>query len=73
MTDHTYRVTEIVGSSTEGVDQAIRNGIARASQTLRHLDWFEVTEVRGQIENGQIEHYQVGLKVGFRLEDEEEK
>ncbi|MFC4466511.1 dodecin [Streptomyces xiangluensis] len=71
MTDHTYRVTEIVGSSTEGVDQAIRNGIARASQTLRHLDWFEVTEVRGQIENGQIEHYQVGLKVGFRLEDEE--
>ena len=73
MTDHTYRVAEIVGSSTEGVDQAIRNGIARASQTLRHLDWFEVTEVRGQIENGQIEHYQVGLKVGFRLEDEEEK
>lgn len=71
MTDHTYRVTEIVGSSTEGVDKAIRNGIARASQTLRHLDWFEVTEVRGQIENGQIEHYQVGLKVGFRLEDEE--
>ncbi|GAA2665336.1 dodecin [Streptomyces vastus] len=71
MTDHTYRVTEIVGSSTEGVDQAIRNGIARASQTLRHLDWFEVTEVRGQIENGQIEHYQVGLKVGFRLEDGE--
>ncbi|NGO46678.1 dodecin [Streptomyces ureilyticus] len=71
MTDHTYRVTEIVGSSTEGVDQAIRNAITRASQTLRHLDWFEVTEVRGQIENGQIEHYQVGLKVGFRLEDGE--
>ncbi|WP_328773323.1 dodecin [Streptomyces sp. NBC_00286] len=71
MTDHTYRVTEIVGSSSEGVDQAIRNAITRASQTLRHLDWFEVTEVRGQIENGQIEHYQVGLKVGFRLEDGE--
>jgi flavin-binding protein dodecin len=71
MTDHTYRVTEIVGSSTEGIDQAIRNAITRASQTLRHLDWFEVTEVRGQIENGQIEHYQVGLKVGFRLEDGE--
>jgi flavin-binding protein dodecin len=69
MTDHTYRVTEIVGSSPEGVDQAIRNGISRASQTLRHLDWFEVTEVRGQIENGQIEYFQVGLKVGFRLED----
>ncbi|MEU6366748.1 dodecin [Streptomyces sp. NPDC046931] len=71
MTDHTYRVTEIVGSSPEGVDQAVRNGIARASHTLRNLDWFEVTQVRGRIENGQIEHYQVGLKVGFRLEDGE--
>jgi flavin-binding protein dodecin len=69
MTDHTYRVTEIVGSSHEGVDQAIRNAIARASQTLRNLDWFEVTQVRGQIENGQVEHFQVGLKVGFRIED----
>ncbi|MEV6290691.1 dodecin [Streptomyces sp. NPDC051896] len=69
MTHHTYRVTEIVGTSHEGIDQAIRNGIARADQTLRNLDWFEVTEVRGQLENGRIEHYQVGLKVGFRLED----
>ncbi|MET9047873.1 dodecin [Streptomyces sp. NPDC003328] len=68
MTDHTYRVTEIVGSSTEGIDEAIRNGIDRASQTLHNLDWFEVTQVRGHIENGQIEHYQVGLKVGFRLD-----
>ena len=70
MSNHTYRVTEIVGTSPDGVDQAIRNGLARASQTLRNLDWFEVTQVRGQIENGQIEHYQVGLKVGFRIEDE---
>ncbi|MFJ1968002.1 dodecin [Streptomyces sp. NPDC087903] len=69
MSDHTYRVTEIVGTSHEGIDQAIRNAVARASQTLRNLDWFEVTQVRGQIENGQIEHYQVGLKVGFRIED----
>lgn len=69
MSDHTYRVTEIVGTSHEGVDQAIRNGIERASQTLRGLDWFEVTQVRGHIEDGQIQHYQVGLKVGFRLED----
>jgi flavin-binding protein dodecin len=69
MSDHTYRITEIVGSSNEGVDEAIRNGISRASQTLRNLDWFEVTQVRGQIENGQIQHFQVGLKVGFRLED----
>ncbi|GAA0909948.1 dodecin [Streptomyces thermoalcalitolerans] len=69
MTEHTYRVTEIVGSSHEGVDHAIRNAVARASQTLRNLDWFEVTQIRGQIENGRIEHYQVGLKVGFRIED----
>ncbi|MEV6028920.1 dodecin [Streptomyces sp. NPDC052036] len=68
MTNNTYRVTEIVGSSPEGVDQAVRNAISRASQTLRNLDWFEVTQVRGRIENGQIEHYQVGLKVGFRLD-----
>ncbi|MFD3531058.1 dodecin [Streptomyces sp. NPDC058664] len=70
MSNHTYRVTEIVGTSTEGVDEAIRNGIDRASQTLRGLDWFEVTQVRGHIVDGSIEHYQVGLKVGFRLEDE---
>ncbi|MFF1377401.1 dodecin [Streptomyces sp. NPDC058308] len=69
MTDHTYRVTEIVGTSHEGIDQAIRNGVERASRTLRSLDWFEVTQVRGHIEEGQIQHYQVGLKVGFRLED----
>jgi len=69
MSNHTYRVTEIVGTSPDGVDQAIHNGITRASQTLRGLDWFEVTQVRGHIVDGQIEHYQVGLKVGFRLED----
>ncbi|MFD8759631.1 dodecin [Streptomyces mirabilis] len=69
MSDHTYRVTEIVGTSHEGVDQAIRNGISRASQTLRNLDWFEITQVRGQIVDGEVEHYQVGLKVGFRLEN----
>ncbi|MEU5899407.1 MULTISPECIES: dodecin [Streptomyces] len=72
MSNHTYRVTEIVGTSHEGVDQAIRNGIARASQTLRSLDWFEVTQVRGHILDGEIQHYQVGLKVGFRLEDDAE-
>jgi flavin-binding protein dodecin len=69
MSNHTYRVTEIVGTSPEGVDQAIRNGIGRASQTLRNLDWFEVTQVRGQLEGGDIAHWQVGLKVGFRLEE----
>ncbi|MGW0706397.1 dodecin [Streptomyces sp. NPDC002643] len=69
MSNHVYRVTEIVGSSGESVDHAIRNGIERAGQTLRNLDWFEVTQVRGHIEDGRIAHYQVGLKVGFRLED----
>ncbi|MFD5161169.1 dodecin [Streptomyces hawaiiensis] len=71
MSNHTYRVTEIVGTSPDGVDEAIRNGIGRASQTLRNLDWFEVTQVRGQLEEGRIAHWQVGLKVGFRLDDQE--
>ncbi|MER6298672.1 dodecin [Kitasatospora sp. NPDC001539] len=69
MTDHVYRVTEIVGSSTESVDAAIRNGVERASRTLRNLDWFEVSQVRGHLEDGRIKHYQVCMKVGFRLED----
>ncbi len=69
MADHTYRVTEIVGTSPASIDEAIRNGIARASQTLRHLDWFETTEIRGHIVDGHIEHFQVTMKVGFRLEE----
>ncbi|MFG2287801.1 dodecin [Streptomyces sp. NPDC048595] len=71
MTDRTYRVTEIVGTSQQSVDAAIRNGVKRASQTLRNLDWFEITQVRGHLVDGEIDHYQVGLKVGFRLEDAE--
>ena len=67
--DHTYRVTEIVGTSTDGIEQAIRNGVTRASRTLRNLDWFEVTEVRGKITDGDVSYFQVGLKVGFRLEE----
>lgn len=69
MGNRTYRVTEIVGTSDQGVDEAIRNGIARAAETLRHLDWFEVTQVRGHVVDGQVEHFQVGMKLGFRLED----
>ena len=69
MSNRTYRVTEIVGTSTESVDMAIRNGLARAAQTLRHLDWFEVTQIRGHLDEGGIDHIQVGMKVGFRLED----
>lgn len=70
MSDHTYRVTEIVGTSPESVEQAIRNGIARANQTLRNLDWFETTEIRGHLADGAIKHFQVTMKVGFRLDEE---
>ena len=70
MSSRTYRVTEIVGTSPEGIDQAVRNGIERASRTLRHVDWFEVTQVRGHVLDGTVDHFQVGMKVGFRLEDD---
>ena len=70
MTSHTYRVTEIVGTSEEGTDAAIRNGLERAAKTLRNIDWFEVVSTRGHVEEGAIHHFQVTLKVGFRLDDE---
>jgi dodecin len=69
MSDHVYKSIEITGSSPDGVTQAIERAVAKASQSLRGLDWFEVTEIRGHIEEGSIMHYQVTLKVGFRLED----
>ncbi len=68
MSDHVYRVTEVVGSSPESVQQAIRNGIARVSRTVRNVEWFEATEIRGRVEDGEIAAFQVTLKVGFRLE-----
>ena len=70
MPDHTYRGTEIVGTSPESVEAAIRNGIDRAAKTLRNLDWFETTEIRGHLVDGAIAHFQVTMKVGFRLDDE---
>jgi len=69
VSSRTYRLTEIVGTSPEGIDQAVRNGLARASESLRHVDWFEVTEIRGYVRDGDVDHFQVTLKVGFRLED----
>jgi dodecin len=69
MANHVYRVTEIVGSSPDSLQQAIRNGVERAGQTLRNVEWFEVTEIRGQVADGAVAHFQVGLKLGFRLED----
>jgi len=68
MSDNTYRVIEIVGTSTTGIDDAITTAVTRASQTLEHLDWFEMTSVRGHIEDGQVAHFQVQLKVGFKIE-----
>lgn len=66
---HTYKMLELVGSSTTSVDDAIRGAIARAAKTVRHLDWFEVLETRGHIVDGKVAHYQVKLKIGFRLDD----
>ena len=70
MTDNVYSISEIVGTSPDGVDAAIRTAVARASRTLRNLDWFEVAEVRGYLDQGQIQHFQVRLKVGFRLDEQ---
>ncbi len=69
MPDHVYKVIEIVGSSTKSVEDAIDNAVQRASKTLKHLNWFQVVETRGHIEDGKVGHYQVVLKIGFRLED----
>jgi flavin-binding protein dodecin len=68
VSDHTYRVTEVVGSSPDSVQQAIRNGVARVSQTVRNVEWFEATEIRGHVKDGEVGHFQVTLKVGFRIE-----
>ena len=69
MPDHVYRVVEVVGSSSDGIEAAIRNAVARAASTTRNLDWFEVGQIRGHLEDGEIAHVQVGLKIGFRLDD----
>lgn len=72
MSDHVYKVVELVGSSPDSVDAAIRNAVTRAGQTLKNLDWFEVREVRGNITNGDVGWYQVKLGVGFRVLDQTE-
>lgn len=68
MADNVYKVVQIVGSSSESTDAAIKNAVNKASSTVRNLDWFEVVETRGHIENDQVAHYQVKLNIGFRLE-----
>jgi len=68
MSEHTYKKIELVGSSPESFDAAVKNALARASTTIRNMRWFEVTETRGHIEDGKVNHWQVTLKVGFTLE-----
>jgi dodecin len=68
MADHVYKLVEVVGSSTTGTDDAIRRAIETAASTLRHVDWFEVTETRGHVVDGKVAHFQVTVKVGFRIE-----
>ena len=68
MTDHVYKKVELVGSSTTSIENAIENAIAMAGKSLKNLDWFEVVNTRGHIQNGKVAHYQVEIKVGFRVE-----
>ncbi|CAB4888895.1 MAG: dodecin family protein [Actinobacteria bacterium] len=68
--NRTYGITEVVGTSNDGIDAAIRNAVSRTSKTIRHLDWFEVTQVRGYVRDGEVDHFQVSLKVGYRMEDQ---
>jgi flavin-binding protein dodecin len=69
MSDSVYKSVEITGTSSEGVTEAINRAIEKASETLRNLDWFEVTTIRGHLDDGRVQHYQVTLKVGFRLDE----
>jgi dodecin len=69
MTNHVYRRTEVVGSSPESVEEAIRTAVRKASATVRNIEWFEVGEVRGQVVDGDVAHFQVAVKLGFRVED----
>jgi hypothetical protein len=69
MSDNIYKVIEIVGSSTDSIEDAIQKAIARASSTIRDIGWFEVKETRGHVEGGRVAHYQVTLKIGFTLSD----
>lgn len=69
MSDHSYRIIEVVGSSPSSIEDAVKGAIADASKTLRHIGWFQVVETRGHVENGEIKHFQVTVKIGFTLEE----
>jgi flavin-binding protein dodecin len=68
MSDHIYKKIELVGSSPNGIEEAVKNALTRAEKTIRNMRWFEVTETRGEIETGKVNHWQVTLKVGFTLD-----
>ncbi|WP_417523159.1 dodecin [Marinovum sp.] len=67
---HVYPVTEVYGSSTESIDDAVKQAVRTASKSLRHVEWFEVTDIRGHVADGEVAHFQVGVKLGFRLDRE---
>jgi hypothetical protein len=67
-TDHIYKVVEVVGSSSESIQEAVRNAVSKASQTLRHIEWAAVDEIRAHVVDGEVAHFQVTTKIGFRLE-----
>jgi dodecin len=69
VSDHVYRLSEIVGSSTTSVDDAIRSAVRKASQTVRNIEWFQTQEIRGQVVDGDVTYFQVTMKIGFRVED----
>lgn len=71
MDQHVYKIVEIVGSSTVSIEDAIQTGLARAAKSLRHIGWFEVTQTRGHVKDGRVEHYQVTMKIGFTMESGE--
>ena len=69
MSNHVYKMIELTGSSEKGIEDAIQNAVSKASQTVRNMRWFQVLETRGHIDNGQVQHWQVTVKIGFTLED----
>ncbi|PSW21515.1 dodecin domain-containing protein [Photobacterium sanctipauli] len=69
MSHHTYKITELVGSSPVGVEEAVNNAIAKANESIRHMRWFEVSDIRGHLEDGKVAHWQVTLKIGFTMEN----
>lgn len=71
MSNHVYKITELTGSSPTSIEDAVNQAVVRASRTLRNLRWFEVVDTRGHLENGKVAHWQVTIKIGFTLEDEE--